>query len=128
MSSCNGRNETMEDNYSFENFVKNLGKVFVITTTIVICMALRSRLVTPDSSLFHIAIFILGASFLFTMISILSSSLFKIDGSVCPKNFLFWIASDALDNSSLKKISRSEYSELMTIFSILPVSASNVCV
>ena len=33
MSSCNGRNETMEDNYSFENFVKNLGKVFVITTT-----------------------------------------------------------------------------------------------
>ena len=52
MSSCNGRSETTEDNYSFENFVKNFGKVFVITTTIVICMALRSRLVTPDSSLF----------------------------------------------------------------------------
>lgn len=77
MSSCNGRNETMEDNYSFENFVKNLGKVFVITTTIVICMALRSRLVTPDSSLFHIAIFILGASFLFTMISVTDNYVFS---------------------------------------------------
>jgi uncharacterized protein YebE (UPF0316 family) len=77
MSSCNGRNETMEDNYSFENFVKNLGKVFVITTTIVICMALRSRLVTPDSSLFHIAIFILGASFLFTMISVADNYVFS---------------------------------------------------
>ena len=30
MSSCNVRNETMEDNYSFENFVKNFGKVFII--------------------------------------------------------------------------------------------------
>ena len=77
MSSCNGRNETMEDNYSFENFVKNLGKVFVITTTIVMCMALRSRLVTPDSSLFHIAIFILGASFLFTMISVTDNYVFS---------------------------------------------------
>lgn len=77
MSSCNGRNETMEDNYSFENFVKNLGKVFVITTIIVICMALRSRLVTPDSSLFHIAIFILGASFLFTMISVADNYVFS---------------------------------------------------
>jgi len=77
MSSCNGRNETMEDNYSFENFVKNLGKVFVITTTIVMCMALRSRLVTPDSSLFHIAIFILGASFLFTMISVADNYVFS---------------------------------------------------
>mgnify|MGYP001336160999 FL=1 len=77
MSSCNGRNETMEDNYSFENFVKNLGKVFVITTTIVMCMAIRSRLVTPDSSLFHIAIFILGASFLFTMISVADNYVFS---------------------------------------------------
>ena len=77
MSSCNGRNETMEDNYSFENFVKNLGKVFVITTTIVMCMAIRSRLVTPDSSLFHIAIFILGASFLFTKISVADNYVFS---------------------------------------------------
>lgn len=77
MSSCNGRSETMEDNYSFENFVKNFGKVFVITTTIVICMALRSRLVTPDSSLFHMAVFILGASFLFTMISVADNYVFS---------------------------------------------------
>lgn len=77
MSSCNGRNESMEDNYSFENFVKNFGKVFVITTTIVICMALRSRLVTPNSSLFHIAVFILGASFLFTMISVTDNYVFS---------------------------------------------------
>lgn len=77
MVSCSGKNETIQDNYSFENFVKNFGKVFVITTTIVICMSLRSRLVTPDSSLFHMAVFILSSSFLFTMISVADNYVFS---------------------------------------------------
>ena len=35
-------------------------------------------------------------------------------------------ASDAFDTNSLKKISLSEYNELITISNILPVSASNL--
>ena len=35
-------------------------------------------------------------------------------------------ASDALDTNSRKKISLSEYKELITISNILPVSASNL--
>lgn len=68
VASTNER-EYETDNYSFQNFVKNLGKTFVITTIIVMCMTLRDKLITPDSSLFNLAIYILAVSLLFTMIS-----------------------------------------------------------
>ena len=45
---------------------------------------------------------------------------------VKPKYFLLSNASDAFDTNSRKKISLSEYSELITISNILPVSASNL--
>ena len=69
MSSCSTQRDYESDNYSFQNFIKNLGKTFVITTTIVICMVMRNKLISPDTSLFYLAIYILGTSLLFTMIS-----------------------------------------------------------
>ena len=77
MSSCANQREYETDNYSFQNFVKNMGKVFVITTTIVMCMTLRSRLISRDSSLFYIALYILGTSLLFTMISVTDHYVFS---------------------------------------------------
>ena len=66
--------------------------------------------------------------FSFTFIRISSASEFKIAWSVCPRNLRLCIASEALDSSSRKKISRSEYNELITMLRILPVSASKLWV
>ena len=77
MSSCANQREYETDNYSFQNFVKNMGKVFVITTIIIMCMVLRKRLISRDSSLFYIALYILGTALLFTMISVTDHYVFS---------------------------------------------------
>ena len=77
MSTCSGTRDYEKDQYSFQNFVKNLGKVFVITTIVVLSMTLRDKLVDRNSSLFYIALFILGCTFLFTMISVVDHYIFS---------------------------------------------------
>lgn len=62
---------------TFMNYTKSLLKVFTLLIIVVLVMALKNRLLTEDASLFYIALFVIGATFLLTILSTLDNYIFS---------------------------------------------------
>lgn len=62
---------------TFMNYTKSLLKVFTLLIIVVLVMALKTRLLTQDASLFYIALFVIGATFLLTILSTLDNYIFS---------------------------------------------------
>jgi len=67
MPSCNNEKDPYET--TFSQFVKTLMKTFVMLTIIVMAMSLKSRLITPNTTLFYSALFIIGGTLLLSLLS-----------------------------------------------------------
>ena len=79
MPSCNNEKDPYET--TFSQFVKTLMKTFVMLTIIVMAMSLKSRLITPNTTLFYSALFIIGGTLLLSLLStnVIPSTISKED-------------------------------------------------
>ena len=75
MGTCNKEDDKIES--TFVNFSKNLLRTFVLLTVISLVLALKNRLLTEGTTMFYVALFIVGATVLFTVIGTVDSYLYS---------------------------------------------------
>jgi len=75
MGTCNKEDDKIES--TFVNFSKNLLRTFVLLTVIALVLALKNRLLTEGTTMFYVALFIVGATVLFTVIGTVDSYLYS---------------------------------------------------
>jgi hypothetical protein len=75
MGTCNKEDDKIES--TFVNFSKNLLRTFVLLTVISLVLALKNRLLTEGTTMFYVALFIVGATVLFTIIGTVDSYLYS---------------------------------------------------
>ncbi len=67
MTSCANESDPYET--TFSHFVKSFMKTFIMLTIIVMAMSLKSRLITPNTTLFYSALFVIGGTILLSILS-----------------------------------------------------------
>tara|TARA_B110000908_G_C10198917_1_gene424376 strand:+ start:16 stop:321 length:306 start_codon:yes stop_codon:yes gene_type:complete len=76
MSTCS-KNSSDDIELSFMEFSKTLLKTFMLLVILVIILILKKSLLRTDSSLFYIALFIIFATFLFTLLGVMDRYLYN---------------------------------------------------
>jgi hypothetical protein len=76
MATCDKDRENVEAS-SFISFSKNLLKSFVILSVIVLVISLKNRLITKDTTLFYTALFILSATILLSIVSVVDNYVYS---------------------------------------------------
>lgn len=67
MASCSKKDESET---TFLQFSKNILKSFILLTVVVMSLSLKNRLITEDTTLFYMALFIIAATILLTIVGI----------------------------------------------------------
>ena len=75
MGSCRRDEDKIES--TFVNFSKTLLRTFVLLTVIALILALKNKLLTEGTTMFYVALFIVGATVLFTVIGTLDNYLYN---------------------------------------------------
>ena len=75
MGTCNKDDDKIES--TFVNFSKTLLRTFVLLTVISLVLALKNRLLTEGTTMFYVALFIVGATVLFTVIGTVDSYVYS---------------------------------------------------
>ena len=75
MGTCNKDDDKIES--TFVNFSKTLLRTFVLLTVISLVLALKNRLLTEGTTMFYAALFIVGATVLFTVIGTVDSYVYS---------------------------------------------------
>tara|TARA_B110000908_G_C10153376_1_gene402464 strand:+ start:289 stop:594 length:306 start_codon:yes stop_codon:yes gene_type:complete len=76
MSTCSN-SDTDNVELSFMEFSKTLLKTFMLLVILVIILILKKSLLRSDSSLFYIALFVIFATFLFTLLGVMDKYLYN---------------------------------------------------
>ena len=75
MGTCRNDEDKIES--TFVNFSKTLLRTFVLLTVIALVLALKNRLLTEGTTMFYVALFIVGATVLFTVVGTVDSYLYS---------------------------------------------------
>ena len=62
---------------TFQNFSKNLLKSFMLLIVVTLLVALKNKLITKDTTMFFIALFIIGGTFLFSILNMVDSYVYS---------------------------------------------------
>lgn len=61
---------------TFLSYSKGLLKSFTVLTVIVLILTLKAKLITPDTTLFYLILFVIGATILSALIQIVDSLIY----------------------------------------------------
>lgn len=75
MVSCNSKEDNNQS--TFIIFTKTLLKTFILLVVFVMVMALKSRLVNGDTTMFYTALFVIGGTVLLTIVGTLDSYIYS---------------------------------------------------
>tara|TARA_B100001093_G_scaffold322833_1_gene308042 strand:- start:2003 stop:2296 length:294 start_codon:yes stop_codon:yes gene_type:complete len=75
MTTCNKESDQIDS--TFVQFSKTLLNTFVLLTVITLVLALKNRLLSEGTTLFYTALFIIGATILFSIIGITNSYVYS---------------------------------------------------
>ena len=75
MTTCNKESDEIES--TFVQFSRTLLNTFVLLTVITLVLALKNRLLSEETTLFYTALFIIGATILFSIIGITNSYIYS---------------------------------------------------
>ena len=73
-STCNKDTDSPS---TFINFTRNLMKSFILLIVVVCVMALKTRLITEDTTLFYTALFVIGGTVLMTILGTLDNYVYS---------------------------------------------------
>ena len=73
-STCNSETDSPS---TFINFSRNLMKSFILLIVVVCVMALKTRLITEDTTLFYTALFVIGGTVLMTILGTLDNYVYS---------------------------------------------------
>jgi uncharacterized protein YebE (UPF0316 family) len=62
---------------TFQNFSKNLLKSFILLITVTLLVALKNKLITKDTTMFYIALFVIGGTLLFSILNLVDSYVYS---------------------------------------------------
>lgn len=75
MTSCDKNDDNSESSYI--NFTRKLMSSFVLLVVISLVLGLKSRLLTEGATLFYVALFIIGATILLTIVGTVNSYVYS---------------------------------------------------
>ncbi len=75
MATCVSEKDKTES--TFLAFTRTLLKSFVLLIAVAMTISLKNRLITPDTTLFYMTLFIIGATILFAIIGVIDSYVFS---------------------------------------------------
>ncbi len=75
MATCVSEKDKTES--TFLAFTRTLLKSFVLLIAVVMTISLKNRLITPDTTLFYMTLFIIAATILFAIIGVIDSYVFS---------------------------------------------------
>lgn len=75
MASCN--RDDSDNQSTFMHFAKTLLKTFILLVVVVMTMALKSRLISAETTMFYTALFVLGGTVLLTIVGTVDSYVYS---------------------------------------------------
>jgi hypothetical protein len=75
MATCVSERDKTET--TFLAFTRTLLKSFVLLVVVCMTISLKNRLITPDTTLFYMALFVIGTTVLFAIVGIIDSYVFS---------------------------------------------------